>query len=121
MCRALRTSARYDTPDRNGETRRQRNARFKQESPSWEIPKGGEIIWEWFEDAGDLRGSSDGYPAKLSATEWLAWQQMTGNIVRPEEWQILRAMDTAYISALRSEFSDQMARESEKNRTKGRR
>lgn len=35
----------------------------------------------------------------LSATELKAWEAMTGNIVRREEWQIIRDMDGAFLTA----------------------
>jgi len=33
----------------------------------------------------------------LTATELKAWESMTGNIVRREEWQIIREMDRTFL------------------------
>jgi len=121
LCEALRVFARYETPDSDGETRRKRNARFHQDSPAFFLPLGGEVLWEWFMDGSSLRRNQDGYPCRLTAPEWLGWAEMTGEQVRPEEWEILRAMDAAYVGALCSELSDQRARLADKPKPKGRR
>lgn len=55
-------------------------------------------------------------PHLLTPPDWLAWQQLTGEIVRPEEWAVLRDMDAAHTAALRSELADQQAAQAERAR-----
>lgn len=38
-------------------------------------------------------------PQPLSYADMTAWAGQTGNVVRREEWAILRDMDAAYLSA----------------------
>ena len=82
------------------------------------MPPAGQYLWEWFHGAGSMRRYQDGYPCQLTPPEWLGWQEMTGNIVRPEEWQVLRAIDAALCGALSSELSDQRARHADSMRNK---
>jgi hypothetical protein len=35
-----------------------------------------------------------------------AWATITGNIVRAEEWEILRKMDRAYLAAVGTEMAE---------------
>ena len=72
-------------------------------------------------DAASLRQWRDGYPVRLSASEWLAWAKITCETVRPEEWEVLRQMDMAHASALSAELSDQRARDADQAKPKGRR
>jgi hypothetical protein len=57
-----------------------------------------EYLWEWFWDANRGRQSSMHGPLALSASEWRAWRDITGHVVRTEEWAILRDMDAAYLA-----------------------
>jgi len=43
----------------------------------------------------------------------VAWAALTGEIVYPWEWSILRAMDAAYCGALNIELSEHRARQDE--------
>lgn len=111
---AVEVWARYYTKDGDGETRRERNARFNQDSPTLDVPDRGSHLWEWFTDISRSRQYRDGSPQPISPTDWLAWSQMTGAIVRDEEWAILRAMDAAFVVAMTGELADQRAREADK-------
>lgn len=65
-----------------------------------------EYLWDWFWEA--ARGRQDGMngPLALSAGELLSWASLTGAIVRPEEWAILRDMDGAYLAAVAEEQAE---------------
>jgi len=115
LCDAVAYQARYATSDRRGETRRERNARFKVDSPVLDLPERGVYIWHWFFDASPSRRFINGHPATITPSEWLAWAQITGEIIRPEEWAVLRDMDASYVNALQAELSDQHIREGEAN------
>lgn len=39
----------------------------------------------------------------ISSVEMAAWSHLTGNIVRSEEWQIMRDMDVTYLRATSSD------------------
>ena len=56
-------------------------------------------IWDWFWDAHRGRQAGMGGWLPLPASELAAWAKLTGEIVRPEEWQILRDMDRAFLIA----------------------
>ena len=77
-----------------------RNARFGIESPEQSIPHFGLYIWEWFFDACEMRKEHD---KPLSASDWQAWRKMTGYIIRPVEWKILRKMDQSYVASFLKE------------------
>ena len=50
----------------------------------------------------------EGICGPITPANWIAWQQITGNIVYPREYAILAAMDVA--------FCDEMNKELEANR-----
>lgn len=118
MCEALRIEARYNTPDSNGETRRQRNARFGESSPEPNYPERGRYLWEWYQRAARTRRYDQGMPQLLTPLEWQAWASITGQAIREEEFAVLMDMDFAYVSALRAEKAAQWARENQQNKGK---
>lgn len=56
-----------------------------------------------------MRRWQDGYPAVLTALEWLSWAQMDDEEVRDFEWQILKEMDKAFVTAAREEIDNNRA------------
>ncbi|WAJ30945.1 phage tail assembly chaperone [Antarcticirhabdus aurantiaca] len=65
-----------------------------------EVPAYGEHLLEWFWDINKGRQHTDGTWLALPPSEMKAWQEMTGNIVRREEWAILRDMEVSYLRAV---------------------
>ena len=116
LCEAVRYEVRYKLPDENGETRLARNARFGVESPEQSIPRFGMHLWEWFFDANELRRDHD---KPLSASDWKAWQELTGVIVRLDEWRILRKMDQVYVAGIIQEKTEAVQRRIEANQNGG--
>lgn len=57
-------------------------------------------LWEWFWDISRGRQVGMNGWLALPAVEIRAWQDMTGNIIRAEELQVLRDMDQAFLSAM---------------------
>lgn len=110
MCAALRIEARYDTPDSKGETRRQRNAKFGESSPEPEQPEQGRQLWNWYQQASRTRRFEQGLPQMLTPLEWQAWANITGQVIREEEFAVLIDMDSAYVSALKAELNAQWQR-----------
>lgn len=46
----------------------------------------------------------------LTPLEWQAWANITGQVIRTEEFSVLIDMDCAYVSALRAELKAQWDR-----------
>jgi len=61
---------------------------------------------------------SDGVCAPIPPSEFLAWVQLTGNLVRGFEYDILSAMDLAFCSEMNSELKDFRDREKDKSQNK---
>jgi len=104
--------ARYLTPDKKGETRAERNARFGQDevTPDWSVPDGGQYLFDWFEDISSGHNRIvDNRVKRITWVDFAAWQQVSGNVVYPHEFAILRAMDLSYCEALEGELQYQMA------------
>lgn len=99
MAEAVRVLVRYDFPDKDGETRRERNARFGQESPAVEVPPVAQYLWEWFWDIRRSQPAGFNGPNPVTNAELMAWVQRTGQVVRPEEAVILMDMDGALLTA----------------------
>lgn len=86
-------------------TRRQYNAEFERESPDIEVPEAGQHLWDWYFDVDDrISRIIDGSCRRIPPSEWLAWQQMKGDIVHPWEYDILAAMDRAYCAGVDGEI-----------------
>lgn len=97
MCEAISVHVRYETPDENGLTRRERNDNYDIPSPEFEIPEGGEYLWGWyFEISNSLRRIDDGTCFPMPPSEIIAWKNLTDRIVTTDEYAILRAMDDAF-------------------------
>ena len=96
---------RYEFPDEKGETRRQRNERVGESTPPFEIPEHGQYIWDWFKELSLIASSvSDGMYRPIPPSEYLAWQQITGNIVYSWEYDILFSMDSVYCDEMNKEI-----------------
>lgn len=113
---------RYETPGKTGETRGERNERFKHEVPAWDIPDAGLYLWEWFYELTEgVNRVIDGQVYRLTWSDILAWITLSRNIVRPAEIDVLKSMDIAYCEALEGELGyaraiTQEEAEAERNR-----
>lgn len=102
---------RYNTRRENGETRREYYERMNQIVPEMTIPDEYEYIWEWFwELNGMINRAGDGYCRPISPGDYKAWTDISGNIVTPSEYDMLRAMDGAYKRAMDQEIEDRRTR-----------
>lgn len=96
---------RYETKNSNGETRRERNERFNHktgEAPC--VPQVGQHILEWFWQISEGRSTGINGNDRLTCTEISAWSQLTGNIITPEEFEMIRAMDVVWCNAMSEEI-----------------
>jgi hypothetical protein len=92
-------------PDEKGETRRERNERLKSPTPQFRIPQSAHYIWNWFKEISDIASPiREGFYRRIPPSEYLAWQQLTGNIVYPEEYDILFAMDGVFCDEMNAEI-----------------
>ena len=98
---ATRLTVRYETKDENGETRRQRNSRFGAKSPEITPPPEAVHVWDWFWS--ELTGRRHSGPEPLTHAELDAWKRNTARLVRPQEIEMLIAMDEAFLSEMRKE------------------
>jgi len=65
-----------------------------------------------------LTRTYDGKCFKIPPSEFLAWSQITGNEIKPVEYEILTAMDTAFTKEIQSEITAQIERNRDKNKGK---
>jgi len=86
--------------DENGETRRQRNARFEAESPELQVPDAITHVWEWF---WQLSGRRHSGPEALTFADVGEWSRLLQIDLLPEEVQMLLAMDDQYLRAVRED------------------
>ena len=87
--------------DENGETRRQRNARFGiAESPEPEVPDAAAHVWGWFWELSGRRRSG---PEALTFADVGEWARLLQVDLLPEEVGMLMAMDDQYLRAVRED------------------
>ncbi|WP_420465624.1 phage tail assembly chaperone [Panacagrimonas sp.] len=98
MADAVRHYVRYETANPDGETRREYNARFKQDHVTPDPPEIPDVVWhvwEWFWTL--CRRRLQG-PQPLTHSEVRAWRDNTLTPVTPEEIEMLFAMDDAWLT-----------------------
>ena len=114
---------RYDTPNEHGITRRERNEQFidiEHKSPELIIPDDGQYLWDWyFELASAVGRVIDGVCMPIPWSEYLAWAEVAGLIVRSEEYAILRAMDASFCEETNKELQAYHKRLADPDGTKG--
>ena len=105
---AVRVYARYDLPNEKGETRRERNLRFDYgESPEFEIPLGGEYLWELFATLSTVihRVDFNGYYYSFPPSEILAWCELAKVDITSKEYEIISAMDNVFCKEINEDRS----------------
>jgi hypothetical protein len=117
LCEAVSVHVRYETPDENGRTRRERNEDFNTTSPEFIVPEGGEYLWIWyFEISDSLRRVDDGVCFPIPPSEFFYWKSMTDRVVSADEYAILRAMDAAFCEETNKELQAYQERRAEDQR-----
>lgn len=108
---------RYETPDDKDETRRERNEKFNTPSPEFEVPEGGEFLWNWyFEISEGLRRIDDGVCFPIPPSEIIAWKNLTDRLLTADEYVILRAMDAVFCEETNKELQAYQERRAEQDR-----
>lgn len=59
--------------------------------------------------------NGDGFCKPIRPGDYLAWQELSREIVEPADYDILRAMDVAYVSEMNKEIADDRKRMEENN------
>lgn len=116
----MRVRVRYDLPDENGKSRRERASGFGdsiEQPPDFNIPTEGRTYWEWYFSLSDrVRRVRDGICEPIPPSEFLAWCQASGTIVYPAEYAILTAMDDMFCEEMNKELRDYRTRTEEKQK-----
>lgn len=112
---------RYDLPDENGETRRERNERFGMgELNPEDVPNfDGGYLLEWFAQLNRFRTIGINGPDPIQPRTILDWCALTRTIIRPEEINILLAVDAAYLAEYGKEMQQRRAANKDKNDGRG--
>lgn len=93
-------------PDENGETRRERNIRVGEYTPEFILPFKGRYLWDWYSSLNEsISRIFDGNCRLIPPSELHAWSVITGNLVYPIEYDILKAMDVAYCDEINKEIA----------------
>lgn len=62
-------------------------------------------MWDWYCDIlNSFQSVIDGQAVPIPPSEFAAWISLTGNIVRPEDYAILRQIDNARRDAMNEEI-----------------
>lgn len=114
----MRVYIRYDLNDENGDSRRQLNERVGVYTPAFEIPEEGFYLWMWFQDLNSsiTRIDFNGYYCLIPPSEYLAWSKLTNQSLYPEEYDILKAMDSIYCKELNAEINSKRSRDEERRK-----
>lgn len=118
LVEAVRVYTRYDLPDKNGVTRRERNEIVNVDSPKFELPDAGIYLWKWFTDLNLCvhRVDFNGYYYNIPPSEFLAWSTLKGITIFPEEYDILKSMDTVFCKELNADINAFRAKEDERRK-----
>lgn len=128
LVECLRVYVRYDLPDDDGTTRRQRNESLGEYTPEFVIPSAGKYLWNLYHALSkSVSRVREGYYHVIPPSEYRAWLQITDNLVYPSEYDILLEMDIAFcdeankeLESNRSKREEQRRREIEAAQQKGR-
>lgn len=113
----MRVYTRYDLPDEKDDTRRKRNERVGIASPDFNLPTEGLYLWQWYQDVNSsVSRTRDGYYFLIPPSEYLAWSKLTGNLINPTEYDILKAMDEAFCSEVNKEIKAKQEKSLEKGK-----
>jgi len=111
---------RYDTPDGEGQTRRERNQSFgmSHHSKDVNITFEARYLWDIFWQICNRHNQDDRGPLPMLAGDFFNEIHLSGNLINRKEADILLAMDAAYCTSLREEIRSNTIRAAEKTRNK---
>ena len=117
MCDAIKYRVRYDQPDENGNTRRERNEQFGQDhlTPELELDEVAQHYLNlYYRLSNRLKRVEDGNCSPIPPSEFLAWVTLTGVIVLPWEYDMLSQMDLAFCEEMNAELAAFQERQTDK-------
>lgn len=107
----------YESPDANGETRREYNARFGVDSPEIEIHPDAQYLCDLFEALSNFHDQGFNGPLPLQPGTILDWCLSTGNRLLRQEIEIMYRADAAYRRAYYEEQARQYELSKENNKS----
>ena len=102
MKEVIEVQVKYDTPDHNNETRRKRYENFGMSCPEVIVSEELEYLLDWFLDLNLDRVENN----PITRNDIQVWIEQTGNILWPEEINILKQLDQVYRTAMSKELDD---------------
>ncbi len=114
----MRVRTRYDLADETGETRREKYERIGVPVPVFEIPSEGMYLWNWFFQLNSAihRIDFNGYYNLMPPSEIFSWMELTKNLITPNEYGILNAMDNVFCEMLNNDIKAKRDKEDEKRK-----
>lgn len=115
----MRVFVRYDYPDENEQTRRERNEHMADEgadveSPPLIIPDEGQYLWDWYDTLNKcVSRTREGHCNPIPPSEFLAWKEASGLLINSSEYAVLCAMDRAYCEEMNKELAAYRERQRE--------
>lgn len=107
MREAVRVRVRYELPNADGQTRRERNEAFGKGylTPDVEVPEEGAGLWEMFWNVIETEGRvSQGEAFPLSHVALKAWAENTGQELDQWEFAVLADMSAEWARAINEEL-----------------
>jgi len=93
----------------DGRTRSDRNRAFGVSVPEIDFPDGFEYLWEIFWEVRLTCPMGFDAPQAMRPRDILDWQSVSGDVVSPDDYRTLLAMDQAYLEAWREEAENNAA------------
>lgn len=101
-------------------TRRERNEVVGEYAPSFSLPEHGKYIWNWFTHLNSkVSRIKDGICYLIPLQDYLAWAEITDNIVYSWEYDILMQMDEFFCLETNLELEAKRVREQELRESQG--
>lgn len=110
MADAARIKGRYETPAVRSKgagptTRAEHNRKFGADVPVPDWPPAGDYIWDAFTDMCRDRDEGERGPLVLGPSRIKAWMELTGSHLSPDEVEVIRQMDLAWLGAVYGEIA----------------
>ena len=110
MAEAARLKGRYETPavrskGANPTTRAEHNRKFGADVPTPDWPLAGDRLWDVFWDMSRDRLEGERGPQYLGPATNKALMDLTGTRLSPEEVEVIRQMDSAWVAAVMGEMA----------------
>ena len=129
MIEAVRNYIRFDLPNENGEKKRDLYNRLgvegvvnketgePLEAPEITIPEMYVHLWlKFFTLSDQVSRIYDGICKRIPPSEFVAWKEMSGVEISPEEYSLMAEMDEAYCVSMNEQLEERRQREMERKK-----